>query len=231
MLEFILSFKKGEKNYMELIGYEDKKIVDEFFLNDEQKLERVVLTKHKTSSRDAYQLYCYLVDYDGNETLQGYMYFNVCPTKDGSNYIGTYVNPKYRNRGIANYLNSVWIKYCLENGLECLKTIKRQRKPYILYMLKGYTFEINNKDLYDNRSIHICRDREGSKFLLFDNEEEKRRFMSSTICLDGNYRVLDSLEDGEELDRVILNHKYTLEDNDKAYNLASSIRNNRRKKR
>lgn len=210
---------------MKEIDYKEKLLLDEAYLSEEEKLQRIVLSKNRTNVRDTFQLYSYLVNSYSSECLQGYMYFNICPLNNSSNYIGTYVNPEFRRGGIAQLLNAYWIRFCLENDIVNLKTIKRQRKPFLVYMLKKYSFEVANISQYEGRSIHICKKNEGEKkALLFDSSLQKELFLTGKIYRDDNYCILDSLGEYEKIDKVLLNHTYYIEDTDKAYQKSLSIR-------
>jgi len=191
------------------------RVLDEF-ITDDGKMQQMVLKKNPMPGKNSFQIYCYLVEFDGSLTLQGYMYFFVSQNCDSASYAGTYVHPSFRRSGIAKKMMATWIKFCLENGIEDLKTIKRQRKPFLLYMLKGYSFELKRKELYEGRSIHIC-EKSGSKALLFDDLSVKKIFLNSKIYQDDSYIVLDDLGDYQPLDKVILNHCYFLTDGNTAY--------------
>lgn len=193
-----------------------KDIVLDEWITDDGKVQQMILKKNPMPGKESFQIYCYLVDFDGSSKLQGYMYFFITPDCNTANYTGTYVNPAFRRCGIAKKLMATWIKFCLENGIEDLKTIKRQRKPFLLYTLKGYSFDVKNKELYEGRSIHIC-EKEGRKALLFDDAAAKTIFLNSKIYMDDSYLVLDDLEDYHILDKVVLNHTYYLSDGNVAY--------------
>lgn len=210
---------------MFFIDYGEKLVLDEFLFNDE--LQKIILTKKATNARDNFILYSYSYDNMYNPSLQGYMYFSINLDNNSSSYIGTYVNPKYRNSGVAQMLNATWIKFCLDNGIEYLKTNIRQRKPFSIYLLKKYNFEIKDLDDYIDRSIYICkRNQDDAKCLVFDSERQKKIFKASNIYKDDNYVVLDNTENVLVLDKVILNHTYYLDekDNENAYQKALKIR-------
>ncbi len=149
-------------------------------------------------------------------------------TDNSASYIGTYVNPMYRGEGVAQLLNATWISFCLENDIEVLKTSRHQRKPFLIYLLKGYSFEISNLTKYAGRSIHICRrDEDLKKYLLFESMQQRKLFEASKISEHDNYEILDSLGDARILDRVLLNQMYLATDNDRVYSKAKDVKSRR----
>ena len=183
----------------------------------------------------------------------GYIYFYLNSAVKISSYIGTYVKPEYRSTGLASLLTAYWIKICLDEGYEFLTTNKKQRKPYLLYILKKCYFEIDDTKKYhlSKHTIHICKDDNGQKFLLFKSEEMPKNFQHGKIFHGDNYRIMlfEDLSssiilnnDGSEkvissnkiqkvlekaknrvqlLDCVLLSNIYTLKDNNAAYYLSS----------
>lgn len=188
-----------------------------------------------------------------NHENMGYIYFYLDSTSRKSSYIGTYVKPEYRSIGLASLLTAYWIKTCLDEGYDFLTTNKNQRKPYLLYILKKYFFEIDDTKKYQlsKHTIHICRDNEDKKVLLFKNKVMARNFQRGKIYSGDDYRImlledLDSgiiLNNGENekvmssneiqkilektksrvqfLDSILLSNIYSLKDNNAAYNLSS----------
>ncbi len=209
------------------INYGERKVVDEFYNTNTGLVERIVLTKKKTSAQDNYFLSSYSVLGDGTEVLQGYMYFTLNVDLLSSNYIGTLVNRDFRGTGICQMLNATWVKLCLDNDICNLGTIRHQRKPFLVYLLKGYDFEVPKMSLYDGRSIHICRGEDSTKYLLFDSERDKKTFCSGSVLEQDNYVVLDELGDKKDMGCVVLNHSYYVQDVGKAYTKAISVRSKR----
>lgn len=152
---------------------------------------------------------------------QGYIYFYLDFFKRDSKFIGMYVNPEYRNEGLAQLLISYWITFCLDNGLYDLKTARKQRKPFILYLLKKFKFELLNINTYETapNTISICR--EGSnpaKCLYFKNPLQAETFKQGKISHGDNYIILDQLTiDTEVLDQVLLSTLYVSQDDNAAY--------------
>ena len=183
----------------------------------------------------------------------GYIYFYLNSESKTSSYIGTYVKPEYRSLGLASLLTAYWIKICLDEGYDFLNTNKTQRKPYLLYILKKSFFEINDIEKYrlSKHTIHICKNNEGQRFLLFKSDEIAKMFQSGKIYQGDDYKILllEDLDRGiilskdkqgmvtssdeiqrllesakskvQLLERVLLSNIYTLQDNNAAYDLSS----------
>lgn len=134
----------------------------------------------------------------------GYIYFYLDSASKTSSYIGTYVKPEYRSLGLASLLTAYWIKICLDEGYDFLTTNKTQRKPYLLYILKKVHFEIDDPERYrlSKHTIHICKDGEGQRFLLFKSDDIARRFQSGKIYRGDDYRIM--LFEDLDLDRGII---------------------------
>ena len=49
---------------------------------------------------------------------------------------------QFRNCNMGSLLISAWLDFCLNNGIEYIGVNNRQRKPFILYMLKTYAFDV-----------------------------------------------------------------------------------------
>lgn len=103
-------------------------------VTEDGKVQQMILRKNPMLEKESFQIYCYLVDFDGSSRLQGYTYFYVNQNCDTASYVGTYVAPDFRRNGIAKQMMATWINFCLENGIENLNTIKHQRKPFLLYV-------------------------------------------------------------------------------------------------
>ena len=191
--------------------------------NNEQRLY-LEKTFFKVKGTDQYFIKCYLMTNSGKMICQGFIYFYLDFINCTSEYIETLVKPEYRNSGIASLLTASWIKLCLENGIYNLGTIKKQRKPFLLYLLKTYSFELQDTNVYkrSNNSIHICKKQNDlTKYLLFDNPSQKLTFKGSSILKGDNYLILDSLDQRTMiLDSVMLSNRYFLQDENKAYNKA-----------
>ena len=170
--------------------------------------------------KDQYFIKAYTI-IDGNLICLGYIYFYIDFDTMTSEYIGSLIKDEHRNNGLASLLHACWIDLCLQNGLEHLQTIKNQRKPFLIYLLKKNAFEIEDPSLYDRLSytIHICKkDDDPSKYLLFKSPKAAEHFKRGTIYAHDNYQILDSLDrDTQILDSVLLSHRYYAFDNEETY--------------
>ena len=206
----------------------------------------------KQKNTDQYFIKIYRTDLSGlcSRENMGYIYFYLDKVSKTSSYIGTYVKPEYRSIGLASLLTAYWIKICLEEGYEFLTTNKTQRKPYLLYILKRCSFEIDNPEQYNlsKYTIHICKDNHNQRVLLFKSDKYARDFQNGKIYQGDDYKILllEGLGSGivlsndetisseklqkllekaknkvQLLDRVLLSNIYSLRDNETAYNLST----------
>lgn len=188
------------------------------------------LSRHTCQNdiNDRYYLNIKLLE-DNNLINQGYLYFYIDFNKLQSELIGVGIEPEYRNYGLASLLISSWIKLCIEQGINNLQTISKQRKPFLLYLLKKYRFELENTEIYEtsSRMVYICRENgSNDKLIMFKDEREKRLFNNSNIMKTDNYRIIDTLTaDIEIVDKVVLYFPYFLQDSEFAYQKSLSIYN------
>lgn len=159
-------------------------------------------------------------------TCQGYIYFYLDELNKTSTYIGSYVKPEYRQNGMASLLTSYWIKYSLDNGYYNLETTKTQRKPFLIFILKQFSFDIKNIEDYlkSINNIHICTlPDDNTKYLLFDNPKEEKSFINGTIYRNDNYKIIRRDEEDLNIIETILLSKQLLNYNlDKALYKAES---------
>lgn len=146
---------------------------------------------------------------NGQMVRQGYIYFYLDFEMKSSSFIGIKVEPEYRNLNIASFLIASWIDLCFNNGYEFLGTNKKQRKPFLLYLLKGYGFEIFDKSLYETRPdvITVCRSIDRSdrrKFLLFRDYHHENAFKSTNVFKEDNYEIIHGFNGVIPLDQIIL---------------------------
>lgn len=173
----------------------------------------------KANKKNQYFIKSYIIN---NKSLicQGYIYFYLEDNTRTSNFIGVYVKPEYRNSGLASFLTAHWIQFCLNNGYNFLGTNKNQRKPFLLYLLKTYGFEIFDTSFYDTSKniINICKkDDDNTKYLLFKNSLQAKAFLNSRIAKEDNYQVITDLNEKiYYLDKVILSTPYNMNDISKA---------------
>lgn len=111
----------------------DKILVDSFFDTFNQK-QKVYLTKSYFTKKKSYQYFIKIIS--KNSEYQGYLYFYLDFENLESQFIGIYIKPDYRNTGLASLLLSYWIRFCLDNNFSYLSTNKKQRKPFLLFLLK-----------------------------------------------------------------------------------------------
>ena len=146
---------------------------------------------------------------DGMLSMQGYLYFYLDYETKKSYFVGVKVYPEFRNLNIASFLVATWIDLCLSNGYDFLGVNQKQRKPFLLYLLKTYGFEILDKSLYDTRPdvITICRNEDlldYTKYLSFQDPKHESSFTKTNIWKEDNYHIIHDLEGFITLDNVIL---------------------------
>lgn len=146
---------------------------------------------------------------NGTLKQQGYIYFYLDYIKKTSNFIGIKVYPEFRNLNIGSFLVASWIDLCLNNGYNFLGVNEKQRKPFLLYLLKTYGFEILDKTLYDTRPdvITVCRNTDLTdkrKFLLFKDQKHEKTFIGTNIFKSDNYEIAQNSQGLIVLDNVIL---------------------------
>jgi len=211
---------------------------DKMFLLYENKeiKERVYFqkTRFDLKNTDHYFIKILKMAPKGNYLCQGYIYFYLDFLKRESNFIGLYVSPERRNEGMAQLLISYWITLCLDNGLYNLNTIWKQRKPFILYLLKKFKFDLLNIKEYETscNTISICKNIiNNDKCLFFKNSSQADTFKKGSIKAGDNYFILDKLtEDIQVLDQVLLSNLYMSKDDDAAYTKSLKLIDNFEKK-
>ena len=139
---------------------------------------------------------------------QGYLYFYLDYETKQSNFIGIKVEPEYRNLNIASFLIATWIDLCLNNGYN-LGVNEKQRKPFLLYLLKTFGFEILDTSLYETRPdvITCCRSLDytnKAKMLLFKDPKHEENFIKTNIMKEDNYQIIHSTNGIIRLDNIIL---------------------------
>ncbi len=168
--------------------------------------------------------------------MQGYLYFYLDYQSKTSSFIGIKVLNEYRNNNMASFLIASYISLCMNNGYEILNINPKQRKPFILYLLKTYGYEVNDLNLYEIRKdvISICRKKESddlTKLLLFKDIKHELSFMSTNSYKFDNYQIVHSKDDLIILDQVIMPLQnaslipinYELIDKDKAFNKTNLV--------
>ena len=140
---------------------------------------------------------------------QGYIFFYLDYEIKSSSFIGIKVEDKFRNLNIGSFLIASWIDLCLNSGYDFLGVNKKQRKPFLLYLLKTYGFEIFDKSLYDVRTdvITICRStdlNDKRKMLLFKDSKHEKIFIGTNVYKTDNYHIIHSKDNVILLDNIIL---------------------------
>lgn len=146
---------------------------------------------------------------NGEMVRQGYIYFYLDHESRVSEFIGINVNPEYRDLNIGSFLVASWIDLCFNNGYDFLGANKKQRKPFLLYLLKTYGFEIFDKSLYESRKdvITICKGYEKDdkrKILLFKDLKHEKMFMGTNVYKSDNYEIVHDKKGIITLDDVIM---------------------------
>ncbi len=189
--------------------------------------QRIYINKSMFQKKEQYFLQLALPQKDIAMVQQGYIYFYMDHKQKTSDFIGLYLKPECRGMGLSSLLISNWIKLCLDNGYEHLDTNKKQRKPFLLYSLKKYQFELEDKTKYETSpcTIHIChKENDKTKYLLFKTKGFSETFKNSKIMKVDNYEILEEYNPEIPIvDDVLLSHPYFLQDNEKAYQKAKSV--------
>ena len=146
---------------------------------------------------------------NGRLIQQGYLYFYLDYETKTSSFIGIAVEEEFRNLNIASFLVASWIDLCMNNGYDFLGTYEKQKKPFLLYLLKTYGFEILDKTQYETRPdvISVCRNIEKQdkrKYLLFRDKKHEKAFMTTNVYTHDNYEIIDNTKGKIVLDNVIL---------------------------
>ena len=168
--------------------------------------------------------------------MQGYLYFYLDYYTKTSSFIGLKVLSEYRNANMGSFLIASYINLCMNNGYEILNINPKQRKPFILYLLKTYGYEVNNLNLYEERNdvISICRRNESNdltKLLLFKDLKHELSFMSTNAYKFDNYQIIHNKDNIIILDRIIMPLQnaslnpinYELIDKEKAFNKTNIV--------
>ncbi len=179
-----------------------------------------------------YYLEVYKDNYKEGERveIEAYIYFYLDFKKRETRYIGTFVKEENRNLGFASLLTALWMEICINNDFYYYATNKKQRKPFLIYLLKRFNFEIDNIEDYDTllNTIYICRFIDSYlKCLYFKNPYEARNFKLSNNMKKDNYKIIDSdtfnSDDIIKLDRVLISKPYQVHDLDESYKRVRKI--------
>lgn len=181
---------------------------DGYFSGDYNQEVYLKITVPDLSQRPRFYLSVY-GKVNGTFVQQGYIYFYLDFVTKTSTFIGVYVKPEYRNLNIGSFLCACWIDFCFNYGYDFLNANKKQRKPFLLYMLKTYGFEVLDPSLYLTRKdvISICRDSDSDKkrkVLFFKDFSHEKIFMNTNVYKMEDYEIVHSLDHFEVLDSVLL---------------------------
>ncbi len=207
---YLQDIKEYDKNYL----------ITSFYLDS--VVYRIYCSKSyfKQNGKDQYFMKIMKINVNEDMECVGYIYFYVNFLSKESSFIGEYINPDFRNKHFASLLLSLYIKMSLDSDITNLDTNKKQRKPFLLYMLKRYLYEIEDVSKYrSNNTIFICKkDDDDTKYLYFMDDVRQKSFLSSSIFSSDNYEILSILShDTRVLNQVLLSYPYYLTDNDYAY--------------
>lgn len=181
---------------------------DSYFSDNYNQILYLKKVPYDTTNRDKFYLNIY-ANINGNMVQQGFLYFYMDFDNNASTFIGLGVKEEFRNLNIGSLLIASWIELSLNNNIYYLDANKKQKKPFILYLLKTYGFEIFDKSLYDTRNdvITICKSIysfDKRKFLMFKDSIHEKLFMNTNIYTTDDYKIIHDLVDSYELDKVIL---------------------------
>lgn len=215
---------------LQQLDYNKEKIVnDDLMFQGSIQRTYIKKTYHTAGKRDQYFITLYKVNNNSNMNCQGYIYFYLDFNTKTSEYIGSYIKPEYRSNGLASLLTSSWIKLCLDYDINHLKTTRKQRKPFLLYLLKTYTFELPDISFYQtsDNNIHLFRKENlSTKYLLFENQNQRKSFQQGKIYHNDNYDIIDMPNSSyKKLDTILLSQEYFLQDEESAYKKALRIEN------
>lgn len=173
---------------------------------------------------DRYYLRVNIIE-NGKSLNQGYLYFYLEPTTHESKFVGASIKDEYRNSGLCSLLISSWIDLTLNDGFINLSTNPKQKKPFLLYLLKKYAFEVTNLNTYltSDKVVYICKKHNdyNHKYISFKSIQEERRFKTSNIMKTDNYEIVNRDDEAVEiLDSVALYTPYYLQSQEKAYQKA-----------
>ena len=146
---------------------------------------------------------------NGELVKQGYLYFYVDYKMKACDFIGVNVSEEYRNLNIGSFLVATWIDLCMNCGYDFLGVNPKQRKPFLVYLLKTYGFGILDTSLYRVRDdvIYICKGIEKGdkrKLLLFKDLKHESTFKGTNVFKSDNYEIVHSRDGVILLDKVIV---------------------------
>ena len=194
-------------NYFDRLNVGEKNLYScSYFSGDYSQNIYLVRSNDDGSNNPKFYIWA-TTNINGVEVKQGHLYFYLDLKNKVSSFIGVKVLEEFRNLNIGSLLVSIWIDLCLNNGIDFLGSNEKQRKPFLIYLLKTFGFEIFDKSLYDTSRdvISICkRDGDFSKLLLFKDGKHEEVFKGTKIYATDNYEIISSLDGVTHLDDVIM---------------------------
>ena len=181
---------------------------DRFYSGDYSQSLYLVKARDDGSHKDKYYIWATTM-IGGREVKQGHIYFYLDHENKMSSFIGVKVVDEFRNLNIGSLLVSSWIDICLNSGYDFLGVHEKQRKPFLLYLLKTYGFDVLDQSLYSTRRdvISICRSvdfDDKRKLLLFRDSKHQRAFEGMKLTKTDNYEIIHDLDGCIYLDDVIM---------------------------
>ncbi len=224
------------------LNFGEKKIYSlDYFSGDYNHTLYLMKSNDDGSGRDKYYLQLYTI-INGVPTLQGFIYFYLNEQYNSSHFIGMRVPEEFRNLNIGSLLMSLWIDFCLNYDYNYIGVNHKQNKPFLLYMLKQYSFDVYDLSLYDSRLdviyIHRAIDlSDTTKYLTFKDKRHEKTFTQTNSFKMDNYKIVTDPFSVYETGKVILplqNIKrnpvdYYLKDKDDAALRAEKVMSNHRK--
>ncbi|MBQ9319105.1 MAG: hypothetical protein IJR82_05685 [Bacilli bacterium] len=183
---------------------------------DYQLMTTIEKTRDKEQNLDIYVIRLLRLK-NGNQKdeIVGFLYFSYDKTEKKSAFYGIKVRDSFRNKGISNYFIARWADICIQNDVENLYTISKQRKPILIYSLKKISFELEDTSLYNQgHNIVVCKNVfNNKKGLYFENDNDRQAFASSTINKETPHFIIPKLSDKyEQLATLLLENPYFAQD-------------------
>lgn len=217
-------------SYLQNMPYKQDIVLDDTF-NYQGYNQRISIYKaFSVSNPDYYYLRLKMIRKEEIVT-QGYIYFYLDFDKKISEFIGLAVAEEFRGNHLSMLLLSTYVSFCLEQGFDKMETIQKQKKPFLLHLLKKFRFDLENIDLYNKEKefiISLCqRQLDPTKYLYFSNKKYEKQFCQSKIMQSDNYQILENPTlDIPIIDDVLLCKKYNLKDPESAYHKAQKVYKN-----
>ncbi len=209
-------------NIFNKISYNSNYLLSSF-LGSDGILYKIYLSKSYYLPGERNQFFLKLMKENSSTEMKciSYLYFYINEKRNNTEFIGAFTDYPERNKGFSSILFSFYIKLCMDENINEFLTSRKQRKPFLLYILKTYNYELKNPLLYITHKdkIFICKKKNDfTKYLLFENQRQKEIFKKGKIMEHDNYKILDILDkDTLVLDKVLLSQIYRMENKEEAY--------------